>query len=48
LDIKSVKLENDNKEVTNIAKPAPTSWKKEVVEKWATLPPEVQSEVERR
>lgn len=30
------------------AKPAPNTWKKEVAEKWATLPPEVQAEVERR
>lgn len=29
-------------------KAAPNTWKKEVAEKWATLPPEVQSEVERR
>lgn len=27
---------------------APNTWKREVAEKWATLPPEVQAEVERR
>ena len=31
-----------------VAKPAPNTWRKEVAEKWGTLPPEVQSEVERR
>lgn len=30
------------------ARPAPNTWKKEVAEKWATLPAEVQAEVERR
>jgi hypothetical protein len=30
------------------ARPAPNTWKKDVAEKWATLPPEVQAEVERR
>ena len=29
-------------------KAAPNTWRKEVAEKWATLPPEVQAEVERR
>lgn len=31
-----------------IEKPAPNTWKKEVAEKWNTLPPEVRAEVERR
>ena len=30
------------------ASPAPNTWRKEVAEKWATLPPEVQAEVARR
>jgi hypothetical protein len=29
-------------------RPAPNTWRKEVAEKWGTLPPEVQAEVERR
>lgn len=29
-------------------RPAPNTWKREVAEKWGTLPPEVQAEVERR
>lgn len=29
-------------------KPAPNTWRKEVADKWQTLPPEVQAEVERR
>ena len=31
-----------------VVKAAPNTWKKEVAEKWSTLPPDVQSEVERR
>lgn len=30
------------------ARPAPNTWRKEVADKWATLPAEVQAEVERR
>lgn len=33
---------------TGPVKAAPNTWRKEVADKWATLPPEVQAEVERR
>lgn len=33
---------------TESARPAPNTWRKDVAAKWATLPPEVQAEVERR
>ncbi len=34
--------------VVQVTKPAPNTWRKEVAEKWSSLPPEVQAEVERR
>ena len=44
-----------NKDVTPVVgetqtqvKAAPNTWRKEIADKWSTLPPEVQSEVERR
>lgn len=40
--------EEKTEPVTPMAKPAPNTWRKEVADKWSALPPEVQSEVERR
>jgi hypothetical protein len=44
--IKEVEQVSEKPEVP--VKPAPNTWRKDVAEKWSTLPPEVQSEVERR
>jgi len=44
----SEKPEIEQESLDVISKPAPNTWKKEVAEKWETLPPDVQEEVARR
>ena len=47
-EVPETQAEAEPEPETESARPAPNTWRKDVAAKWATLPPEVQAEVERR